>query len=255
MNKQTKKQQKHQKELRTTLQGSRLEVREQNGSKTLAGYAVVFNSPADIGGSFIEYIAPGSFTRTLKDDDQVMLRDHRSELLLGRKSAGTLKLWQDSTGVAFQVTMPDTTLGQDTFENVRLGNLKGCSFSMVVLDDEWSQDASGNLTRTVNDLRCAEVTLTAFPAYEATSVDIRSIRAKLKRDSNDDGTCDPDSPYDDADNDDAEKRRECTCDCDACEDGNCDECSDPFCDSEDCDECPMQTRSAHAELLIRRLRS
>ena len=169
------------KEIRSTIQDSRLEVREQqDGTKRLTGYAVVFNSPAQIA-DFTEYVAPGSFTKTLQAEDQVMLRDHRSELLLGRRSAGTLTLRQDEKGVAFDLLVPNTALGQDTYENTRLGNLKGCSFGFVVRDDTWKQDAAGNLTRVINDVQCFELTLTAFPAYDSTSVDVRSVRAKLKR--------------------------------------------------------------------------
>jgi phage head maturation protease len=75
MNKKPRKQQSKN-ELRTTLQGSRLEARAaQDGSaKKLKGYCVVFNSPTDIG-DFTEIIARGSFTRTLREEDQIMLRE------------------------------------------------------------------------------------------------------------------------------------------------------------------------------------
>lgn len=248
-------------ELRTTILGSRLEVREQkDGKKKLRGYAVVFNSPANIGGSFIETIAPGSFTKTLREDDQIMLRDHKSELLLGRRSAGTLSLTQDKTGVAFEVTLPDTALGQDTYENVRLGNLKGCSFGFFVRDDEWSQDGLGNLTRIIKDIQCFEVTLTAMPAYESTSVDLRSVRSKLRKKSDDDdlGLLDDDNDDDDDDSDGDDDEQRCDCACENCQAGNCDECTDTDCDDEDCadNDCPAQiTRAAHLALLTRRLRS
>jgi HK97 family phage prohead protease len=255
------KQQKQQQavELRTTIQGSRLEARESaEGEKRLAGYAVVFNSPANIGGAFFETIAPGSFTQTLRNDDQIMLRDHKSELLLGRRSAGTLALTQDQRGVAFEVTLPDTELGRDTYENVRLGNLKGCSFGFFVRDDEWNQDASGNLTRIIKDVRCFEVTLTSLPAYDSTSVDVSNVRANLtKRDDDDDNDeCDPDSDAYDPDADCDEEREECDCDCDDCEEDNCLECSNVECASEAClaNRCGVQERHMHFALITRRLR-
>jgi phage head maturation protease len=80
-----------------------------DGSQILTGYAVRFNSPSvDLGG-FTEICAPGMFTRTLRDSpDVLMLRDHNSSQLLGRTTAGTLTLTQDSTGLAFKVTLPDS---------------------------------------------------------------------------------------------------------------------------------------------------
>jgi HK97 family phage prohead protease len=230
-------------ELRSTLQGSRLEVREQNGQKKLKGYAAIFNSPADIGGDFTEIVAPGAFTRTLTEDDQVMLRDHLSQLLLGRRSAGTLCLRQDKTGLAFDVSpLPNTTLGNDTFEDVRIGNLKGCSFGFVVRDDTWTQDADGKLTRVLNDIQLVEVTLTAFPAYDSTSVDVRSIRAKRLTKSQDDlddpDSLDDDDNLDDPDDDPEEER--CDCDCPECIAGNCQDCTNEDCDADDCEGCPNQ---------------
>jgi uncharacterized protein len=192
---------KQKQEHRSTIQASRLEVRESNGVKKLSGYAVVFNSPADIGGQFTESVAPGSFTRTLQDDDQVILRDHQSEILLGRRSAGTLKLSQDEIGLAFSVTLPSTSNGDDAYENVRLGNLKGCSFGFIVRDDDWTQNSGGSLSRVIKDVQLFEITLTAFPAYDATSVAIsRSARAKLigkRSDEDDDPNDHPGQHWDD----------------------------------------------------------
>jgi HK97 family phage prohead protease len=243
-------------EQRTTIQGSKLEVRESAGVKKLAGYAVVFNSPTDIAGQFTEIIAPGSFTRTLREDDQVMLLDHQSALLLGRRSATTLKLTQDIQGVFFELSLPNSPLGQEVYEGVRLGNWAGCSFGFQVRDDEWTQDAKGDLTRTVKDVRCLETTITAFPQYTDTTIDIRSIRAKLKRDS--DANPDDDCPDADKDADgncpDNEENR-CDCECTFCEDGDCADCSDPDCDDESCEDCPAtRQRNAHLELLKRRIR-
>jgi HK97 family phage prohead protease len=229
-----------------------LEVREQkNGEKKLSGYAVVFNSPADIGGDFTEIVAPGAFTRTLKEDDQVMLRDHRSELLLGRVSAGTLRLSQDRIGLAFEVSpLPKTEVGLDTYENVRLKNLKGCSFGFYVRDDTWTQDSAGKLTRILNDIQLAEVTLTAFPAYDSTSVDVRSVRAKrLAKSKN---VLDLD---DDPDNGDDDSGDDCNCDCLACGDGRCEDCTDPECDDDNCLGCANQERAAHMDLILRRFRA
>jgi uncharacterized protein len=104
-----------------------------DGSQILTGYAVRFNSPSvDLGG-FTEICAPGMFTRTLRDSpDVLMLRDHNSSQLLGRTTAGTLTLNQDSKGLAFSVTMPKTAIAKDTVENVRNGNLNSCSFGFNV---------------------------------------------------------------------------------------------------------------------------
>lgn len=198
-----------------------------DGTKTLSGYAVRFNSPSvDLGG-FTEICAPGMFTRTLVDSpDVLMLRDHNASQLLGRTTAGTLTLNQDSKGLAFTVAVPNTAIAEDTVENVRNGNLNSCSFGFNVPNggDQWTTNPDGTALRTLLDVNLAEISITSFAAYPATSVSLRScppeVRSLIKR-SNADG---------------------CDCDCHACLDDDCENCSDPDCDDEECAEngCPAQ---------------
>jgi HK97 family phage prohead protease len=203
-----------------------------DGARVLTGYAVVFNSESVPLGGFTEICAPGMFTRTLRESpDVLMLRDHLSSQLLGRTSAGTLSLTQDSKGLAFTVTLPNTAIADDTAENVRLGNLDACSFGFNVPDtgDTWTLKPDGNYLRTLVDVNLAEVSITSFAAYKATSVTQRNcpascppeLRALLKRTSEDG----------------------CDCECAACSDDNgCSGCSDDQCEDALCAEngCPHQ---------------
>lgn len=198
-----------------------------DGSKVLSGYAVRFNSPSvDLGG-FTEICSPGMFTRTLQESpDVVMLRDHNSSQLLGRTTAGTLVLNQDAKGLAFTVTLPNTAIAEDTVENVRNGNLTSCSFGFNVPSggDKWTSTPDGEALRTLLDVNLAEISITSFAAYPATSVNLRSvppeIRSLITR-SNDLG---------------------CDCDCDECLDDDCENCSMDDCEDEACAEngCPAQ---------------
>jgi HK97 family phage prohead protease len=156
-----------------------------------------------------------------------MLRDHNSSQLLGRTTAGTLTLTQNSNGLAFSVTMPKTAIAKDTVENVRNGNLNSCSFGFNVPSggDKWTTTPDGAALRTLLDVNLAEVSITSFAAYPATTVNLRSappeIRSLITR-SNENG---------------------CDCDCFACsEDDDCENCSDFTCDDEACAEngCPNQ---------------
>ncbi|HEV2133396.1 MAG TPA: HK97 family phage prohead protease [Terracidiphilus sp.] len=169
-----------------------------DGAKQIQGYAIVFNSRSTDLGGFIEICSPQMLTRTLKESPDVLaLRDHKSELLLGRTTAGTLALNPDNKGLAFTITLPKTNIGDDTAENVRLRNLTGCSFGFVAVKDDWKV-VNGQLTRTLLDIDLFEISVTSFPAYDATSVNTRScpvaLRSKLtKRDDDgldDDEFCD-----------------------------------------------------------------
>src|SRR5258705_9821989 len=146
-----------------------------DGSQILTGYAVRFNSPSvDLGG-FTEVCAPGMFTRTLRESpDVLMLRDHNSSQLLGRTTAGTLTLTQNSNGLAFSVTMPKTAIAEDTVENVRNGNLSSCSFVFNVPSggNKWPTTPIGAALRTLLDENLAEASIPTFAAYPATSVSL-----------------------------------------------------------------------------------
>ena len=198
-----------------------------DGVKTLSGYAVVFNSPSvDLGG-FTEICSPGMFTRTLRESpDVLLLRDHSSSQLLARTTAGTLTLTQDAKGLAFTATLPKTAIAEDTAENIRAGNLNSCSFGFNVPDggDKWTSTPDGAVLRNLLDVNLAEVSITSFAAYPATSVSLRScppsVRGLIKR-TNSDG---------------------CDCDCPECHAGDCEQCSDIACEDPDCQEngCPNQ---------------
>ncbi|MFX3616121.1 MAG: HK97 family phage prohead protease [Sporolactobacillus sp.] len=156
------------KEFRSSL--SKLEVRDgQDGGHTISGYAVVFNQPSS-GLGFTEYID----SHALDDVEmrQVLaLYNHDYANVLARVDTKTLKLTVDEKGLVFECAIPNTTLGNDVFENIRNGNIQGCSFGFMVSEDEWSADKDGNeqrLVKKISDLY--EISLTTIPAYEQTSV-------------------------------------------------------------------------------------
>jgi uncharacterized protein len=239
-------------ELRTYTASQPLTLRTtDNGTKQISGYAIVWNSPSvDLGG-FIEVCAPTMLDRTLKQSPDILaLRDHKQELLLGRTTAGTLQLRTDTKGLAFTISLPGTHIGDDTAENVRLGNLSGVSFGFTTVKDDWSIDSTGNVLRTLLDVDLFEISPTSFPAYTETVVSTRSMPAALRKkkikpedldpDLDDDDTEDGDDADEDDENEDDEDR--CACACDQCTSGNCDGCTDEDCDDDDCqsDGCPQQ---------------
>lgn len=79
-------------ELRS-IKASNLEVRDTKKGKTITGYAIRFNEPADIG-EFKEVVSPQAVTRTLRDDDQVALWNHDTNSPIGRKWSARHLLYQ-----------------------------------------------------------------------------------------------------------------------------------------------------------------
>lgn len=150
---------------------------------TVAGYAAVFNSPADIGDMWQEIIAPGAFAETLRDanNDVLALYSHEIERLLGRRSSGTLRLNEDTKGLAIEIDLPDTSDGRDVATLIKRGDLKGMSFGFCVTHDEWDETVTPP-KRTIHAVDLREVTITASPAYEDTECGMRSLeQAKRER--------------------------------------------------------------------------
>ena len=85
-------------------------------NQKLVGYAVKWNSPSQVlYCDFVESFAPKAFSESLASGEDVRaLFEHDYTKLLGRTSAGTLKLEEDSIGLRFELTPPDTTLGRDS---------------------------------------------------------------------------------------------------------------------------------------------
>ncbi len=149
------------------------ELRSDGGKRTLAGYAAIFQSEADIGASFREMVMPGAFTETLKKHDARALFDHDSGRLLGRKSNGTLRLKEDERGLAVEIDLPDTSDGRDIAELVSRGDLDGMSFGFVVTHDEWDETKTPAVRR-IHAVDLHEVSAVTFPAYVDTTLALRS---------------------------------------------------------------------------------
>ena len=164
------------------MQADGIEVRAAAGDLSLpspgrlVGHAAVFDSPADMG-EFTETVRRGAFTRALRTPANILaLYDHERRSVLGRVGAGTLKLTEDAKGLAFELQLPDTTIGRDLAVMVERGDVTGCSFAFKLhaQGDKWEQ-RSGRLHRDLLSVDLREVTVTSQPAYPDTTVAKRSM--------------------------------------------------------------------------------
>tara|TARA_R100000654_G_scaffold36152_1_gene61694 strand:+ start:3905 stop:5659 length:1755 start_codon:yes stop_codon:yes gene_type:complete len=158
-----------------------LDIQGEGELPKIVGYAAVFDSESRDLGNFTEVIKPGAFNRALDENQDVRaFVDHDASKILGRTKAGTLELTQDGVGLRVEITPPDTTVGRDTVESVRRGDLDSMSFGFVVREDDWSE-VEGRAVREIRDLDLHEVSLVSFPAYEETSVAVRRLDRQLNR--------------------------------------------------------------------------
>lgn len=156
------------------------------GSKspgTLVGYSAVFNKYSADLGYFREVIKPGAFTKALKTCDCRALLNHNVNNILGRSSAGTLRLTEDELGLKAEIDLPDTSIGRDTAELVTRRDIQGQSFAFTVSVDQF--DWSGEtVIRTIIEIEeLYDVGPVCYPAYSDTSVAMRAFQSeKEKRD-------------------------------------------------------------------------
>lgn len=159
-----------------TLDTMTIEARA-DGGQTLKGHAAVFDSLSENLGGFREKIAPGAFSDVLGDDVRALI-NHDMNLVLGRTKAGTLRINQDATGLAYEVDLPDTQPARDLVVSLKRGDISQSSFAFIVEDDDWKEDDEGRVVRTINKIgRLFDVSPVTFPAYPETDAAVRSMGA------------------------------------------------------------------------------
>lgn len=160
------------------LPQSTMEIREDDdGKRTLTGYAVKWEMKSHALGFFEEFreqFKRGAFTDSLSKDDQRALWSHDMSKVLGRTGNGTLRLVEDDIGLRFELDLPKTTLGNDTYETIKRGDVDGVSFGFIPRKQEWDESDPENIIRTITDAELLEISPVAWPAYPDSGVAARS---------------------------------------------------------------------------------
>ena len=145
--------------------------------RTLEGYAATFGTEARVG-DFTETIRAGAFRQTLAAGKDVLaLVDHDTSKLLARTKSGSLRLSEDSHGLAFSIALPGTTLANDVLALVEASDIGGMSFAFTALRERWDGDR-----RELQSVDLAEISVVqSFPAYGGTIVQARSHIALFPR--------------------------------------------------------------------------
>lgn len=123
-------------------------------SRSVSGYAVVFNSESrDLG--FFETIAPGAITEdTILRSDIFATLNHNEDKVLGRCrfGQGSLELSVDERGVHYRYDAPNNDLGNSVLEYIDRGDLTDASFAFTISDEPDAQrweKRDGKIFRTI----------------------------------------------------------------------------------------------------------
>lgn len=168
-------------------------------SRTIIGYAILFNVPSaplwsDEDSEAREMIAPEAVTKEFLDAQDIkmtMFHDNHSLLARSNKGDGTLSYTVDDKGVMFEFSAPNTVDGDKALELVRRGDISGCSFAFTThyFDSDFVERQSKVAANGVNNITYRvkaitgiyDFTLAANPYYPDTSVEVRELTAELKR--------------------------------------------------------------------------
>lgn len=179
-----------------------IEVRkatEGEEGNTIGGYAVKYNTPMLIvdrwGDKYMEEIAAGCFDESLNrckeaGNEIKALWNHDTSRPLGSTKTDTLRFdTADTTGLAYDIDLPNNTWGNDVKESVRRGDVDGSSFGFVCQDDRWSKvehEGEQIYKRSIVKAELREVSPCTFPAYNSSEISCRSfeeVKEKAKEES------------------------------------------------------------------------
>lgn len=155
-----------------------VERRDADGEESMgvAGYAAVFGQKAQICDDFAEVFARGAFSQSVRSADVRAYFGHDRTRVLGRTKARTLRLKEDNRGLAVEIDLPDTTDGRDARTLIARGDVSGMSIGFRTIRDEWDMSQQPAL-RTIHEVELLEVSIVSEPAYEGTSIALRSLDA------------------------------------------------------------------------------
>jgi HK97 family phage prohead protease len=162
---------------RRTFTVRNIETREaEDGTMRMAGYAAVFNE-ASLPLPFIERIAPGAFSKTLKETPDVRLLINHEGLPMARTKNGTMRLYEDDKGLFFEAELANTQEARDLYTLVARGDVDQMSFAFRVIRQKYNEDRSERLLTEVS-LADGDVSIVTYPAYPTTSVEAREALKK-----------------------------------------------------------------------------
>lgn len=183
---------------------------DDGGGRVLEGYGVVYWRDGDPGTEYwlwddvVERIMPGAAKRAVAEDDVRGLANHEWGQLLGRAKAGTLRMFDDTRGVRYEIDVdPESGRANDTWLAVKRGDMDGSSFTFATSGPpslvkrgrvawiEEQRDGRTVYVRQVEDLTMFDIGPVSWPAYEGTTagaraqqladVERRSLEAELEQ--------------------------------------------------------------------------
>lgn len=155
-------------------------IKRNEDSRTVEGYAIVFNSQSKDLGGFTEVIEPRAIEGILEKSDILCLLNHNEDrgiLARSKYGAGSLELMIDEAGLKYRFEAPNTALGDELLEGIKRGDISTSSFAFTIDKDSWTKNTDGTYLRTINQFKeLFDVSPVYKEAYPDTSVAVRKMQ-------------------------------------------------------------------------------
>ena len=159
------------------IRGTTFQARAEEGSEDLyiEGYFSVYDSPYELWPGATEVVKPGAFSESIHDDVRA-LTNHDTTLVLGRTTAGTLRLRDDpERGLwgSIKINRADGD-AMNLYARVQRGDVDQCSFGFEIEKETFIDNGDGTYRWEIEKVKpLYEVSVCTFPAYKETSVAAR----------------------------------------------------------------------------------
>lgn len=166
--------------------GYSTEIRaDSDESPRISGLGSVYGQSTRINGWFYEWdeeVAQGAWRDTITRDgaDIRSMFNHDTNRLLGRTTAGTLRLEDRDDGLFYEVDVnPDDPNAMSVHAQVARGDVSGASVWFRVLSEKWDEPTDDNglevPKRTILEAELFEVGPVAMPAFPQTTAEAASF--------------------------------------------------------------------------------
>lgn len=155
---------------------------DDEGRKTVEGYATVFNAPyvlyKEDGYTVREQVDAGAFSEA--DMADVIMQYNHEGRVFARRSNGTLEIEPDDKGLRIRANLGGTELGRQVYEEIEGGYTTKMSFGFTVVEDrretvENNETGEVDILRTITRIgKLYDVSAVSIPANDATSISARS---------------------------------------------------------------------------------
>jgi hypothetical protein len=229
-----------------------LKVKALDASGTFTGYASTYGGPPDLAGDIIE---PGAYRQSIasQGNGYPLLWSHRTD-----EPIGLARISDSPTGLVTEgkLLLSDPA-AQRAYEHLKNGSIKAMSIGYTVPQGEGKVSYANDGTRTIKEVRLLEISLVAVPANPRAIVtnvkslaQIESVLRGVRPADVTGSTLDQLRSINAALKGLLRKDDGCTCQCDDCTAGNCQDCTDQCaeCEGDSCEGCVAARQEEAAEV-------